>query len=221
MLKRLMNYFIILFLSTCLPAISFAANPQFVDNKDYQTLPNNPAMLKPVNGKVTVMEFFSFGCPWCYHFDPALEQWLTKKPANVNFERVPVVFEPGWDVYAKGYYVANQLGVADKLVPAIFDAVQKQQMDLTNETAMQLFFTQHGVKQQDFQGAYEFSPGIDAQLAKSNQLMNAYLVYSIPTMVVDGKYKVDNSMAGGNPQKMLQTVEFLVQKELNQTQNKS
>lgn len=233
MLKRSMNYLFIVFISISLPTLALAttppttknastsattspANQNFVDNKDYQTLPNNPSMLKPVNGQVTVMEFFSVGCPWCFRFEPVLEKWLATKPAHISFERIPVVYEQGWDVYAKSYYVAKELGVDNKMIPALFDAIQNKQMDLTNVTAMQQFFVQHGVKQDDFQNTYQFSPGIDAQMAKGNQLMNDYLVYSIPTLVVDGKYKVDTSMTGGDANKMIQVVEFLVNKELNQ-----
>lgn len=193
--------------------LCFSAD-QYVENKDYQAIPANPSMLKPVNGKVTVMEFFSYGCPWCFRFEPDLETWLAKKPAYINFQRVPVVFETGWDVYAKAYYLANQLGVVDKMQTAIFNAVQKQNIDLSDEKNMEQLFVKYGVKPKDFESAYEFSPGIDAELNKGSKLMNDYLVYQIPTIVVNGKYKVDASMTGGDNQKMLKVVEFLAQKEL-------
>ena len=187
----------------------------YQENKDYQAIPANPSVLKPVNNQVTVMEFFSFGCPWCFRFEPDLEKWLATKPAHVNFQRVPVVFETGWDVYAKAYYIANQLGVADKMQTAFFNAIQKDNVDLSTEQNMEQFFVKFGVKPKDFESAYEFSPGIDGQLAKGTKLMNDYLVYQIPTIVVDGKYKIDASMTGGDNQKMLQVTEYLVQKELN------
>lgn len=195
-------------------AVCFAAD-QYQENKDYQAIPANSSMMKPVNGQVTVMEFFSYGCPWCFRFEPDLETWLAKKPAHVNFQRVPVVFETGWDVYAKAYYIANQLGVVNKMQSALFNAVQKQNIDLSDEKNMEQLFVKFGVKPKDFESAYEFSPGIDAELNNGTKLMNDYLVYQIPTIVIDGKYKIDASMTGGDNQKMLNIVEFLVQKELN------
>ncbi len=192
-----------------------SAADTYVENKDYQAIPANSSVIKPVNGQVTVMEFFSFGCPWCYRFEPDLEKWLANKPAHINFQRVPVVFESGWDVYAKAFYIANQLGVDNKMHMALFDAIQKQQIDLSTEKNMEQFFVKYGVKPKDFESAYEFSPGIDAQLSKGSKLMNDYLVYQIPTIVVDGKYKIDASMTGGDNQKMIAVTEYLVQKELN------
>lgn len=211
--SRFRNRILLLIFCLFLPVMVFA-NPTFVDNKDYVTLPSGHNALRPVNGNVTVMEFFSIGCPWCYRLEPDLEAWLATRPPHVNFVRVPVVFETGWDVYAKSYYVAKQLGVANKMLPILFNAVQRQQLDLTNEAAMQQIFANNGVSAKDFQNAYEFSPGIDAQLARGNELMTDYLVYQIPTIVIDGKYKIDSSMTGGDNQRMFQTVDYLVQREL-------
>lgn len=210
-LRTTISLFILLF---GIQSICFAANT-YVEGKDYEAIPANSSVIKPVNGQVTVMEFFSFGCPWCYRFEPDLEKWLTNKPSYINFERVPVIFETGWDNYAKAYYIAKQLGIDDKIHMALFDAVQKQHVDLSNEQNMEQIFVKFGVKPKDFESAYEFSPGIDAQLSKSTKLMNDYLVYQIPTIVIDGKYKVDASMTGGDSQKMLKVTEFLAQKELN------
>ena len=40
----------------------------------------------------------------------------------------------------------------------------------------------------------------------------AYGVTGVPTMIVDGKYRVDARMAGSNEQ-MLEVVDFLVERE--------
>ena len=40
----------------------------------------------------------------------------------------------------------------------------------------------------------------------------AYEVTGVPTMVVNGKYRIDGKMAGGNKE-MLEVVDFLVAKE--------
>ena len=39
-------------------------------------------------GKVEVLEFFHYGCPHCRNFDPLLEQWVRKLPADVVIEAI-------------------------------------------------------------------------------------------------------------------------------------
>lgn len=204
-MKNICNYFLILF---CLlfTATSFADT--FQEGRDYLTLPTTTTT---PSKHATIVEFFSVGCPWCYHLEPQLEQWLKTKPKNITFERVPVEFEPAWTTYATAYYVANGLGVENKIVPALFDAIQKQNRDLTNEDAMADFFAANGVNKKEFLSAYN-SPTVKINLAKGRQLINDYVIYQVPTIVINGKYKVDPSLAGSN-ERMLQIVNYLINKK--------
>jgi thiol-disulfide isomerase/thioredoxin len=53
--------------------------------------PVAPGMLPPA-GKIDVSEFFWYECPHCNAFEPLLEPWARKLPADVAFRRVPVGF---------------------------------------------------------------------------------------------------------------------------------
>ena len=44
----------------------------------------------PAGGKIEVIEFFWYGCPHCNSFEPALEAWVKKLPADVAFRRIPM-----------------------------------------------------------------------------------------------------------------------------------
>ena len=50
---------------------------------------SQPVPVAPA-GKIEVIEFFWYGCPHCNAFEPALEAWAKKLPADVAFRRVPV-----------------------------------------------------------------------------------------------------------------------------------
>lgn len=202
-----------------LPIAAFAADqPQFVVGKDYEiitpnkTLPNDDSN---ANGKIVVEEFFSYGCPFCFRLEPQLEKWLANKPANVEFKRVPVVFESGWDVYAKAYYTAEALGVTDKMTPAIFNAIHNQGQNLNDAAAMETFFIKQGVSKQDFDSAFNFSPSIGMELNRGTQLMQSYQVLVIPTFVVAGKYKTNAQLVNGDNTRLLQIVDFLINKAAN------
>ena len=192
------------------PAVQPTEN--FVAGKDYQII--NATFSAPVYGApVTVTEFFSYGCPACNQLEPTLEKWLAQKPNYVNFERVPVVFEPGWDTLAKAYYTARTLGVSETLSPAIFAAIHNQSINLSDPATLEEFFIKHGVSKADFESAFNFSPGIDAQLVRGDTLMRSYKVLAVPTIVINSKYKLDPSMVGGNSERLIQVTNYLVAKE--------
>ena len=73
-----------------LPGIAFAQGIPMND-KDFTTL-KTPINL-PRTGKVEVIEFFWYGCPHCFAFEPTIEPWIAKLPADVHFRRVPVQFD--------------------------------------------------------------------------------------------------------------------------------
>ena len=57
-----------------------------VEGKDYLRV----AQPVPMTGdKIEVVEFFGYWCPHCNAFEPALEAWVKKLPATVNFRRMP------------------------------------------------------------------------------------------------------------------------------------
>ena len=125
-----------------------AAADTFKEGKDYQLIPHQSGIPDFPNNTVTVTEFFSYGCPWCYEFEPQLEKWLKTKPAYVTFNRTPVVFEKHWDLYAKAYYIAVALGIEKKMTAKLFYAIQEQNKTLGSESAMEEFFIASGVKKQ-------------------------------------------------------------------------
>ena len=196
------------------------ATTNFVAGKDYQIIstPNNlPANFQLQPGKVQMLEFFNYGCPACDHFEPHLEQWLKTKPANVTFNRIPVVFEQGWDVYAKAYYVAGALDIESKLTPIIFNAIHQQGLNLASESAMQAFFVKNGVNGNEFAGAYNYSTAIALQLNQATAMMQSYQVMEIPTVIINGEYKISPSMVGGDDTKMLKIIDYLIAKSQAQT----
>lgn len=180
--------------------------------KDYEVINQDHDFALPPVGNVQVIEFFSYGCPACNRLEPTLETWLKTKPSDVNFERVPVVFDPGWDVLAEAYYTAKYLNIAEKITPDIFDAIHNKGQDLTKEATLQQFFAQHGVSKQDFDSAFHFSPGIDAQMMRGQNLMRTFNIIEIPTFVVSDKYKTNARMVGGDDKRLMQVVDYLIKK---------
>jgi thiol:disulfide interchange protein DsbA len=104
------------------------------------------------------------------------------------------------------------LGVEKELTPAIFKAIHVEGQDLSNPKLQEEFFIKHGIKQHEFESIASFSPGIDAQLLRSDTLMQEDKILAAPTLVIDNRYKVDPSMIGGDPARFLQVTDYLIEK---------
>ena len=79
--------------------------------------------------KIEVIEFFSYGCPHCGEFEPVLQNWLKTMPADVQFRRIPVMFQERWGPLAKIYYTLEALGEESRLSPEVFAAHARQGTD--------------------------------------------------------------------------------------------
>ncbi|WP_131782114.1 thiol:disulfide interchange protein DsbA/DsbL [Legionella gresilensis] len=205
MLKRLLVLFLLF------PMFAQAEN--FVIGKDYEVI---KSAVPTKNTKVTVTEFFSFGCPWCYRIESNVEQWVRQQNDNIQFIRVPVVFNKDWSYYAKAYYTAELLNLSDKLNPLLFKAIQVDKASLNNNQAMINFFIKQGVDKETVESAFMHSPTVDMKINKGNAKMTAYHINVVPSFVVNGQYKTDLQMAQ-NEERLVKILNFLV----NQTNQKA
>lgn len=203
--------FLLLFGLLLMPILVWAvpSEQRFVEGKDYQVI--NQAPVAHPSNEVTVVEFFSYGCPGCYHFESILKPWLATKPKHVLFERIPVVFHQEWEVYAKAYYVASSMQVLDKIHQSLFEALHQHNQTFADEQSMADFFAKQGINRQDFINHYEFMPLIGAQLEKSQRLVQAYGIYEIPTLVIDGKYRTNIAMVNGDTQRLFALLNYLIE----------
>lgn len=194
------------------PALASAGlfSPALEEGKSYQVItPEQPT----VSGeKVEVVELFSYACPHCYHFEPTIERWLKTKPENVKFVRMPVIFRDDWAIYAKAYYTAEALGVLDKIHGPLFSALHAQKRRIGDEAALMAFFAEQGVSNADFKKVFN-SFAVDSKVKRSKELTRRYGINSTPSMVVNGKYRVDGQMAGGLNDRFLQIVDGLIAKK--------
>ncbi len=189
-----------------LPALAFAT--PFVEGKDYQSV-SNPQPIDNKNKTPVVTEFFSYGCPWCYRLEAPLTEWIGKMGKNAQLERVPVVFKPDWELYAKAYYTAKALALSDKLNPLLFKTIQDDKKPLNTKQSMIDFFTSQGVDREIAKSAFENSSAIDMRVSDGMSLMARYQINAVPAFVVNNKYKTDLQMAG-SPERLFQILDYLM-----------
>ena len=153
----------------------------------------NPA--QPVTGtKVEVLEVFNYACPHCYDFEPTIKGWLGGKPADVEFQYVPAVFNERMIPLAKLHYALEETGLLPALHGKVYDAIHRQGRNLADrESIVKWVAEQPGVDAKKFEAAFDsFSVGNKVQRAV--QLTRNFRVPGTPYVAVNGKFLTGPSM---------------------------
>jgi thiol:disulfide interchange protein DsbA len=157
-------------------------------------------------GKVEVMEVFSYGCPACNGFQPAIAALEHNLPSNAQLVFLPASFKPeeDWSMLQRAYFTAQALGISERTHQAIFDAVWKTgELAIVDpatgrlknpmpsiEDAAKCYERLTGVKADTFIAtARSFS--VDLKMRTADAQVIAMQVPSTPCIVVNGKYRVN------------------------------
>ena len=173
----------------------------------------DPRVPTTTGDKIEVVEVFSYACPHCAHFQPTMEELKSKLPANAQVVLLPAVFNPQWEPFARAFYTARSLGVLDKTHNALFEALHTQHQPLYSIESLAGFYSNYGVDPKSFLATAN-SFVVDSQIANGNNLVKAYGVSSTPTLVVNGKYRVEmNAEKKIGPNEALEIALMLVKQE--------
>ena len=112
------------------------------EGRDYVRL-NTPVPV-PAGGKIDVIEFFSYGCPHCFTFEPMLEQWIKRLPPDVAFRRIPATFDGPFAGYARLFYALEAVGLVETLHKRVFAAIHIQRQRLDKDADIAAFVTANG-----------------------------------------------------------------------------
>ncbi|HEX3063716.1 MAG TPA: thiol:disulfide interchange protein DsbA/DsbL [Usitatibacter sp.] len=170
-----------------------------------------PAQPTEGNGKIEVIEFFWYGCPHCYRLEPSLNAWLKNKPADVVFKRVHALPATSWLAHAKIYYTLETMNLVDSLHDKVFDAIHKDNKNLTSEKILDAWLTQNGVDPAKYHEV-EKSFTVDTKLKRAAQMTAAYKVDGVPRIVVDGRLSTGPEFAGGED-KIMGAVDLMITAE--------
>ena len=192
------------------PAFAGGGGEGYTEGFEYQPI-EPPGPLAGDGDGIEVAELFWYGCPHCYRFEPLLEAWLARKPRDVRFVRVAVPLNPHWRVHARAYYAAESLGVVERTHAALFDAIHKEGRRLDTREALADFYAAHGVDREAFLRAFD-SFAVELKVRRAAALGEAWGVRSVPTMVVNGRYRITGTTAGGLKE-MLDVVDHVVARE--------
>ena len=185
-----------------------ACSENFTAGFEYRNIKQQPVS-DPY--KIEVIEFFWYGCPHCFHFEPDLNRWLADKPPNVDFIQVPAPLNKSWELHTKAFYALELMGMQKKLHQKIFEAIHLKKMRLFDEKSLTDFLVKQGVDQETFEKNMK-SFTVSGKLNKARKMMKDYEVKGVPQIAINGKYITSGSMAGSYSN-MIKVIDFLIAKE--------
>lgn len=162
-------------------------------------------------GKIEVIEFFSYACPHCNAFEPELEAWARQRPADVLLRRVPVSFLFNAENFQRTYYTLETMGLVDTLQPKVFAAVHVEHARMNKPEDIAALMGRNGVDASRFLATFQsFSVATSANRAK--KMTSDYGIDSgpgVPALVVQGRYLTSPAQAGSGRQ-ALAVVDLLI-----------
>lgn len=178
------------FVGAALGAALTVALPAFAQTAGKDYTPVVPTQPTEEAGKIEVLEFFSYGCPHCYEFNPLLAAWAAKLPADVVLKKVPVTFgRAAWANISRLFYALEVTGDAHRLENDVFKAIHADRQNLFEEKGLAEWIAKKGIDQKKFADAFN-SFGVMSKVKRADQMAQAYRISGVPALAVDGKYLV-------------------------------
>lgn len=177
-----------------------------VEGQDYTKL--TPPQTSQTKGKIEVIEFFSFGCPHCFHMEPLISKWEAELPSNAVLVKVPVSFgRREWGQLVRAYYTLEATGDLARLSHPLFKAIHEEKKPLYDEDSLAAWAGENGLNAGKFREVFN-SFDVTTKASRAEQLSRNYKVQGVPNIVVAGKYTV----TGRTYEDMLKTARALIDK---------
>ncbi|MBT8061539.1 MAG: thiol:disulfide interchange protein DsbA/DsbL [Gammaproteobacteria bacterium] len=195
---------------------ALAQGGQFREGVHYTKLDQAASARKPE--AVVVTEIFSYGCHACNEFEPFIQSWKARQAEDVKFNRLPVGFgRAQWNLLAKGYLMAEILGVENDTHQPLMDAIWKEGLwnrgtQIRSVEQLADFYASQGVDRDKFM-ALDGGFMLNMREKRNADMLSVYQPRQTPTMIVAGKYKVSTGQNVPSYQAMLTIVDHLVAQE--------
>lgn len=209
--RRLPVFAALLALLLPIAALAQPMAPGFREGVDYYTLPK-PVAPFGKGPKMEVAEVFSYACIHCFHFQPLVNNYKKTMAKDVRWEYVPAAFGGPFDMMARAYFAAQQLGVQEKTHDAVFAGIFEQQkikQGTPDEVAD--LYASLGVDRAKFMDALR-GEAVAARFQQAKGFAVMTGVQATPTLIVNGKYRVIGRQETGM-EGMLKTADFLLARD--------
>lgn len=176
--------------AACIAGAVQAQDVRARQNIEYRLISPQPV---ETSEQIEVIDFFWYGCPYCNELQPALEDWVKRKPADVTLRRIPAILRDNWAPHARIYYTLERLGETERLHSRVYHSYHVEELHMSRPDVMEQWAAKNGIDRHRWLDAY-YSPEVDARVAQAFQATKRYNVQGTPSIVVDGRYLTSSSM---------------------------
>lgn len=159
---------------------------------DYRLIRSQPLSVE--NG-VEVIDFFWYGCPHCNNLQPALEEWIRRKPSDVTVRRIPAILRDSWAPHARIYFTLEALGEVDRLHQQVYRSYHVEKLSMSQPAVMSEWAVRHGISRERWDETYN-SVAVSRQVEQAARLTRTYDIEGTPSLVVNGHFLTSGNMAG-------------------------
>jgi protein dithiol oxidoreductase (disulfide-forming) len=188
-------------------ATIFAASAFAQAEKDVVQL-KNPQIVEN-DGKIEVIEFFAYGCIHCAHLEPKLEEWIKRQPADVKVKRVPVEYASKGVESIPIFYTLEAMGLQEKLHQKLFDAIHTENLVAGNPAALNKWLEKQGVDPAKYEEVKR-SFSVVGKINRAKKIATDYEIVSTPTLVVNGRYAVQQPGGPNSAERMFANIDRLI-----------
>ena len=107
------------------------------------------------------------------------------------------------------YYTLEAMGLLDKYHQKVFDAIHKDNVNLANQKIRDAVARQEGIDPAKYAEVEKSFTRAVTKMSRAAQLIGAYKVDGVPSVIVNGKYVTSTEHAGG-PENVFPVVEQLI-----------
>jgi thiol:disulfide interchange protein DsbA len=193
-----------LFIATASVAAVAAGTTEFEEGVNYHWVSPTPASTE----NIEALEFFWYGCPHCYSFEPYVKKWQETKPDGVDFAKVPATFNrPEVMMHARTFYALEAIGAPAQVHEDIMSEMHDRKNRLADQGAMEAFLQSRGVDVDAWRTAME-SFSVHLKVQQAAQMAQKYGITGVPALVVDGQYRSGDVKSYDH---MVSLLDFLVE----------
>jgi len=168
-----------------------------VEGRDFQKL-DKPLPATP--GKVEVVEFFGYWCPHCNAFEPSLDAWARKLPAQqVSFRRVSIAFNAAQEPIQRMFFALEAMGQVEVVHAKVFSAIHvaKGLPPAPKEAEIASFLKANGVDADKVLETMK-SFSVATKVRQARALADGYGLDGVPLLGIAGRWRTSPGLAGSH-----------------------
>lgn len=157
--------------------------------------------------QIEMVEFFNFSCGHCYSFLETSKRLHNKYKDKLFHKKYPIYWGNQTAYPAMAFYIADELGMLEKVNQELFDTNFKLQINIFQPKVINFLAKDWGIEKEMTEGMQ--SKKIDAKVKKYMEIAKQFNATETPTIIINDVFKVTPSISGGTADAMTDNLDII------------